>query len=141
REPSEAFCCDGRPPRPAPREALVAGVPEAVFLLADPPAEQHFLAVSEPREIDEPLLEVLDDRPELLDLAGAGKQRFGPLLEASRQRGVLARRVPVPVSCDSGCERRLAGLLGRELLAQRDHPLRQRTDALERGVGLLRGEV
>src|SRR5262245_1748824 len=53
-------------------EAVLEAVPEADLLLAEPPAEEDLLAGALGGEVDEPLVEVLHERSELVDPAHAG---------------------------------------------------------------------
>ena len=61
--------------RPAAGEAVLEPVPPGDLVLAEPPAEEHRLAVAERREVDEARVEILDDHPERDDLVDAGRER------------------------------------------------------------------
>src|SRR5207253_994768 len=59
--------------RPASCEAFFQPVPERNVVLAEPPAEQDLLALAPRRKVDEPLVEVLDDRAAPVDLVHAAR--------------------------------------------------------------------
>src|SRR4051794_6452413 len=92
------FYFDAALERPAAREALVDRVPEADLVLSDAPAEEHLVPGAQRGKVDESELEILDDRAQRLDLAGAGDHLARALVELPRDLGVLARRLAVPVA-------------------------------------------
>ena len=127
---------------PAARESVLDGVPVPDLVLAELPAEQHGLAAAERREVDEPLVEILDLDAELDDVvdargpARARAARPRPRLSASSAGGMpppLPRMRPSSSSCRSSastCARRCSTIRSTS----------GRTSA-KRGVRLLGGEV
>src|SRR6188768_4088333 len=53
--------------RPSARETLLQPVPELDRVFAEAPAEQHVFAAAPRREVDQPVVEVLHERAELVD--------------------------------------------------------------------------
>src|SRR5438105_2017276 len=100
-----------QPPRPlrgaplkrqllSPGEALVDAVPVADLVLAELPAEEDLLAVAQCREVDEPTVDVLHYRAELLDAVDRTCDRGRGALDVRLHLGRCLRRDPAAVRLD-----------------------------------------
>src|SRR4029078_13126440 len=70
-------------------EAFFEAVPERDLVLADLPAEQHFLAVAQRGEVEETAVQVLHLDAELLELLDAAGDRLALALELLLERAGL----------------------------------------------------
>src|SRR5829696_7776897 len=127
--------------RAAAREAVLEAVPERDRVLPELPAEEHFLAVAESREVDEALVGVLDLCAEAVDPVHALSDSLGLLGDLGLHARELARVEVAAVAGDRARQIRAAAEQRRDLLAVGDHPLRERADLGERFVRFLEREV
>src|SRR5581483_3697053 len=116
------------------REAGFEVVPVLDALLADPPAQLDLAAPAKGAEVEEPRIEILDDRAERVELAHAVCNVLGEAFELRPRRVQSLRGATVAVSGDRGHVRRLR----RKELA---HPRSRRDEPLCDGPHLYEGAV
>jgi hypothetical protein len=122
-------------------EPLVEAVPERDLILADVPAEQHVFTRAPRGEIDEAAVEVLHERPDLVDPRDASRNRGRAFAHLLFHGVELARVEVTAVPRDRLRERSVAFLQDGQRSPALDHLLGERTDDRERLVRLLGGEV
>src|SRR5437868_46915 len=122
-------------------EAVLESVPVPDLVLAEVPAEEHLLAAAKRREVDQPGVEILHLRTELLDAVDALGDPVGRGAYLLLDRRELRRLDPAAVAADARGDPLLPLLRRNELAPPLDHLLDERPDLRERGVRLLRCEV
>src|SRR5581483_4621392 len=126
--------------RAAAGEAVVVAVPERDLVLAEPPAEEHLLAVAHRREVDEPRVEILDEHAEVLQGVDRTRELGGAQRDLVVHLGEPGGREAAAVARDPGGHVVGAGLRLVERTLRLHHPLDQRPNGREHGVGLVRCE-
>src|SRR5262245_14561154 len=123
------------------REAFVEAVPEPDLLLAEAPAEQNLLVGAARGKVDEPGVQILDKRPNLLDPGDAPRDPRDLLVQLLLDLLQLVRLDVAAVPRDPRGERRLSLLQLDERPPVADQFLGERPHFPERLVRLLDREV
>src|SRR5687768_3443302 len=101
-------------------------MPMRHLMLANLPAEEHFLAVPQGGKVDEPAVEILDQNAEFLEASDAPSQRSGLTIRACFEPGQPARVERPSVTRDAPAQLRSLGLGLQQRTTVRDKLLGQR---------------
>ena len=112
-------------------------MPEGDLLLAEPPAEQHLLTVTQRGKVDQAAFDALHLRSESLDLLDTRADRTGLPLESLLQLREVARRQVATVAGYPAHRLRVPRARLVESAAVRDHLLDQRPQLGQRSVRLV----
>src|ERR671923_407964 len=127
--------------RPPPGKPLVGAVVIGDFVLAQAPAEEHLLAVAESREVQEPLVEILDERACRLDPLDAACEGGSLELELLFDFTEVGRRQVAAVGARALRKHGAPGLRLEKPAVVHDHLLDDRAELVDSRIRLLEGEV
>src|SRR5262245_20590228 len=127
--------------RPSPCEPVLERMPVGDLVLAELPAEQDLLVTAERREVDEPLVRVLDLGAEPVDSVHALGDSARLLADLRLHAGQLAGIEVAAVARDRRRQVRATGDDHAELAAMVDHLLDEGSHLLEGRIGLVGREM